>query len=63
MSDMLVENGVSKKLSYEEAVILMNHLEKQGCIHTVYHYGISADEDELMICNCCVDCCFYIKGL
>lgn len=62
MSDMLVENGVSKKLSYKEAAALMDNLEKQGCIHTVYHYGISADEDELMICNCCVDCCFLYKG-
>ena len=62
MSDMLVENGVSRKISYEEVVALMEHLEKQGCIHTVYHYGISADEEELMICNCCVDCCFLYKG-
>ncbi len=62
MSDMLVENGVSRKISVEEVVVLMDNLEKQGCIHTVYHYGISADEDELMICNCCVDCCFLYKG-
>lgn len=62
MSDMLVENGVSRQLSYKEAVELMDKLEKKGCIHTVYHYGISADEDELMICNCCVDCCFLYKG-
>ena len=62
MSDMLVENGVSRKINYEDVVTLMNHLEKQGCIHTVYHYGISADEEELMICNCCVDCCFLYKG-
>jgi len=62
MSDMLVEHGVSRKLSYDEAVALMDSLEKQGCIHTVYHYGINAEEDELIICNCCIDCCFLYKG-
>ncbi len=62
MSDMLVDTGVSRPLSYDETVALMTDLEKKGCIHTVYHYGITSAEDELIICNCCTDCCFLYGG-
>jgi Pyruvate/2-oxoacid:ferredoxin oxidoreductase delta subunit len=58
MSDMLVETGVSRAITYDEAVKLMADMEKKGCVHTVYHYGITSSEDELIICNCCTDCCF-----
>lgn len=62
MSDMLVETGISKPLTYDEAVSLMDSMEKKGCIHTVYHYGITSKEDELIICNCCTDCCFLYSS-
>lgn len=62
MSDMLVDSGVSKAISYKEAVELMGSMEKKGCIHTVYHYGITSAEDELIICNCCTDCCFLYSS-
>ena len=62
MSDMLVDNGVSRAISYDEAVALMRSMEKKGCIHTVYHYGITSAEDELIICNCCTDCCFLYNS-
>lgn len=62
MSDMLVDSGVSRAISYDEAVELMGSMEKKGCIHTVYHYGITSTEDELIICNCCTDCCFLYNS-
>lgn len=62
MSDMLVEYGISKPVSYEEVTGLMDDMERKGCIHTVYHYGITSGEDELIICNCCVDCCFLYSS-
>ncbi len=62
MSDMLVDSGVSRAISYDEAVELMGNMEKKGCIHTVYHYGITSAEDELIICNCCTDCCFLYNS-
>lgn len=62
VSTQLVENGVARRLSYEEACDLMEEFERKGCIHTTYHYGGSADRDEIAICNCCPDCCLLYGG-
>lgn len=57
MSTQLVENGVARRLSYEEACKLILELEKKGCVHTTFHYGNDATKEEFVICNCCPDCC------
>ena len=62
----LVENGSARKLTYEEAVAMVEDFDKKGCVHSTFHYKNSADLDEFAICNCCTDCCInyggYLKG-
>ena len=62
MADQLVEAEIARKLDFEEAVQLIKEFEDKGSIHTIYHYGISSDEEEVIICNCCVDCCFLYNS-
>lgn len=57
VADQLVEYGIADKLSYEEAVDLVTDFERKGCIHTTFHYGNDAKNEELAICNCCSECC------
>lgn len=57
VADQLVEYGVADKLTYEEAVELVTDFERKGCIHTTFHYGNDAKNEELAICNCCNECC------
>ncbi len=62
VSKQLEENGVAKHLTYEEACELMDEFERKGCIHTTYHYNCDANQDEIVICNCCKDCCLLYNG-
>ena len=61
-----MDNGISRRLTYEEACNLIEDFEKKGCIHTLFHYGSSTDKEAINICNCCNDCCLlyssYQKG-
>ena len=63
IANQLVNNGVAKPLSFEEAVELLEEFEKKGCIHTAYHYKNNADYEEIVICNCCKDCCLMYSGV
>ena len=66
LSHQLVDNGISRKLTYEEACDLIEEFEKKGCIHTLFHYGSDTDKEAINVCNCCNDCCLlyssYQKG-
>lgn len=62
MADQLVETEIARKIELQEAVKLIAEFEDKGCIHTIYHYGISSDEEEVIVCNCCTDCCFLYGG-
>lgn len=63
VSRQLVENGVARHLPYEEALQLMDEFQRKGAIHTTFHYGNDANhQEELIICNCCIDCCLLYKG-
>lgn len=62
LSRQVVDNGVARHLPYEEAIALMQEFEEKGCIHTAYHYNNDANNDEIVICNCCVDCCLLYSG-
>ena len=53
----LIENGSARKISYEEAVALIEEFDKKGCVHSSFHYKNDANLDEFAICNCCTDCC------
>lgn len=62
MAQQLIEAGIARKVSFEEGVALVKQFEDLGCIHTIYHYRISSDEEEAVLCNCCVDCCFLYNS-
>ncbi len=62
LSKQLVENGISRKLSYEEACDLLEQFAKKGAIHTIYHYQNDANREEFNICNCCNDCCLLYSS-
>lgn len=66
ISRQLVQSGVARHLPYEEAVALMEDFERKGCVHTAFHYGHNVENEEIVICNCCNDCCelygAYQKG-
>ena len=51
-----------KYLRYEEAVELLEEFERKGCIHTAFHYHNNSENDAIVICNCCKDCCLLYKG-
>ena len=61
IAEQLINNGVARKLTYEEAIEMVEEFESKGCIHTAYHYKNDADYDEIVICNCCKDCCLLYK--
>lgn len=62
LSQQVVENGVAKHLKFEEAIQLLNEFSKKGAIHTTYHYHNDANYDEIVVCNCCLDCCLLYSG-
>lgn len=62
LSRQLVDNGISRKISFEEACGLIEEFDKKGAIHTTFHYGSDADKEAINICNCCNDCCLLYGG-
>ena len=49
--------GFAKKISKEEARIIMKEAEAAGLIHKAFHPGSRETSPETSICNCCKDCC------
>lgn len=62
LSKQLVANGISRKLTFEEACDILEEFERKGAIHTTFHYGSDADKEAINICNCCNDCCLLYGG-
>ncbi len=62
LTQQLVDNGISRKIIFEEAVELLEEFERKGAIHTTFHYGSDADREAINICNCCNDCCLLYSG-
>lgn len=63
IADQLVEYGIARKLTHEEAVELVSDFERKGCIHTTFHYGNDASREVMGICNCCSECCLLFGSL
>ncbi len=56
-ADAMVKYGISEKITYDEAITIIDDSSKKGAIHTVFHYNNNVNNDEIVICNCCSDCC------
>jgi ferredoxin len=63
----VVNYGIARYISKEEALNIITDVQKKGAIHQVYHEREDLDLPEVAICNCCWDCCgiigSYNRGL
>ena len=49
--------GFAKKVTREEARIIMRQAEEAGLVHKAFHPHSRENKPETSICNCCKDCC------
>lgn len=57
-ASQIVKYQIGEKISLDEAKQIVDECSKKGAIHTIYHYGMNTNNEEICICNCCKDCCF-----
>lgn len=62
IAEQILAQGTGRRLTYEEACEKLEEFQKKGCIHTAFHYKNDANFDEIVICNCCKDCCLLYSG-
>lgn len=62
IAEHILAQGVGRRLSYEEACDMLEEFDKKGAIHTALHYKNNAEQEEMVICNCCKDCCLLYSG-
>jgi len=55
LSRFLVEYGMGRKITCDEAIEILRKCEGDGLVHTIY--------PDHAICNCCRDCCPYFISL
>ena len=58
----MVANGTARPLPWDEAVEVLARLQKQGCVHTAFHYSNKMEDGVFALCNCCKDCCLMYSG-
>jgi ferredoxin len=62
-----VEIGIGRYISKEDALTLVQELQKKGTVHQIFYPKDDIDKTELAICNCCWDCCgvlgSYSRGI
>ena len=63
----VVDYGIGKYISKDEALKIIQDLRKKGAVHQLFHKEEDTDKPEISICNCCWDCCgvfgSYNKGI
>lgn len=62
IATQLEENGIARHLTLEEAQDMVDEFAAKGCVHTTFHHNNDANKDEMVICNCCTDCCLLYEG-
>ncbi|MHA1412969.1 MAG: 4Fe-4S binding protein [Promethearchaeota archaeon] len=58
IAEFLIDVGVAKRLTKEEALSLLKECEKNGLVHMTLNAQIPN-----FICNCCNDCCGILKSI
>lgn len=58
-ASILIERGVAREITHEEALNILEHCEDLGLVH----HADNASEGFNFICNCCPCCCFFLRGL
>ena len=51
------EQGFSRMISKNEALMVLKRAEDAGLVHKAYHPNFDTSKDETSICNCCRCCC------
>jgi Pyruvate/2-oxoacid:ferredoxin oxidoreductase delta subunit len=51
------EQGFSRMISKDEALMILKRAEDAGLVHKAYHPNFDTSKDETSICNCCRCCC------
>ena len=51
------EQGFSRMISKDEALMVLKRAEDGGLVHKAYHPNFDTSKDETSICNCCRCCC------
>jgi ferredoxin len=63
----VVDYGIARYISKEEALAVVKKAQMKGAVHQVYHEREDLRLPEIAICNCCWDCCgiigSYNRGL
>jgi ferredoxin len=63
----VVKYGIGRYISKEEALQIIEEVQKKGAVHQVFHEKEDLRLPEIGICNCCWDCCgiigSYSRGL
>ena len=58
----MVDYGIGRFITLEEAQALVQECQRKGAVHTVFHYGLDTTQPEIGICNCCWDCCCLLAA-
>lgn len=59
-ADIIIERGVARKISKEEAFSILARTEDLGLVHQLNN---SEPEGYQFLCNCCSCCCSILKGM
>jgi Pyruvate/2-oxoacid:ferredoxin oxidoreductase delta subunit len=57
MAHQIIEFGVGRAVTKEDAIKILVDSEKKGCIHQVFHYSCDMGCPTTAICNCDIHCC------
>ncbi len=52
-----INHGFARRVSKDEAMVIMKQVEEAGLVHKAFHNGSNIEKEENSICNCCKDCC------
>lgn len=58
-ADYMVKHRKGRRVTKEEAFEILKEAEDAGLVHTMNNQ----QEKPSLICNCCSDCCFVLRGL
>jgi electron transport complex protein RnfB len=58
IAEFMIDVGIARRLSKEEAIRLLKKYEKSGLVHMTLNTQVPN-----FICNCCRDCCAILKSI
>ena len=59
VADFMIERAFAKRYSKEELLALLETCEKHGLVHNINNFL----GDNIVMCNCCGCCCYFLVGM